>query len=462
MNVVSRGIRNALRSPLRSGAIVIMLAISITLIVAMLVAKTSVDSKIQDVKGSTANQITISPAGIRGGMGGGDPLTAEQVAKITDTTHIKSVDSTLTDQAGTDDTSLTPSLELGSFGQRQQRFENSSDSSSSSTQQMPAMEGSSGDTSTTRPAPTPRTTVTGTTNIDSIATDGSTLTLTSGERIDGASNDLVALVGKTLAEKNNLSIGSTFTLYDKTFTVKGIYETGSTFQDSGIVIPLATLQSATDQAGAVTSSVATVDSSENVATTVTALKSALGDAADISSSAEQAESSVSSLASISSLAMTGVIGATVAGAVIVLLTMTMIVRERRREIGVVKAIGGTTTKVITQFVTEALTLTIMSGIIGIVLGIFVSGSITEGLVSNANTSSSESSNQQRGPGGRGMMGPGGADQRFNQGIQQVTSTVTPDIFAGAIGITLLIAIIGSALPAYLIARVRPAEVLRTE
>jgi putative ABC transport system permease protein len=136
----------------------------------------------------------------------------------------------------------------------------------------------------------------------------------------------------------------------------------------------------------------------------------------------------------------------------------MIVRERRREIGVVKAIGGTTSKVITQFVTEALTLTIVSGVIGIMLGVFVSGSITEGLVSNANTTSTTS--QQRGPGGG--MGMRGAGQRFNQGLQQVTSTVTPEIFVGAIGITLLIAVIGSALPAYLIARVRPAEVLRTE
>ena len=47
-----------------------------------------------------------------------------------------------------------------------------------------------------------------------------------------------------------------------------------------------------------------------------------------------------SLGSISSLATTGVIGATVASAVIVLLTMTIIIRERKREIGVIKAIGG--------------------------------------------------------------------------------------------------------------------------
>jgi putative ABC transport system permease protein len=427
-----------------------MLAISITLIVAMLVARSSVNAKIEEVKGSTANQITISPAGIRGGFGGGDPLTAEQVAKITATAHINKVASTLTDQAGTSDTNLTPSLELGSFGQRMQRFESSNNAPVTIMQDNDAA-----DSTADRPVPTPRTTVTGTTNVDSIATDGSSLKLTSGSAIDGSSSDQVALVGKTLATKNNLSVGSTFTLYGKTFTVKGIYDTGNAFQDSGIVVPLATLQTATDQAGAVTSAVATVDSSENVASTVTALKSALGDKADITSSAEQAETSVASLRSISSLAMTGVIGATIAGAVIVLLTMTMIVRERRREIGVIKAIGGTTSKVITQFITEALTLTIISGVVGIALGVFVSGSITSGLVSSA----SDSTSSQTGP---PRMGAGGPAMQFNQGLQQVTSTVTPETFVGAVSITLLIAIIGSALPAYLIARVRPAEVLRSE
>jgi putative ABC transport system permease protein len=123
MNVLTRGVRNALRSPLRSGAIIIMLAISIGLVLAMLVAQTSVNTKIQEVKASTATGITIHPAGIEGGMGGGDPLTAEQISKIKNTSHVSSVTSTLTDQMGEDDTNLTPSFELESFGKRQMRFE---------------------------------------------------------------------------------------------------------------------------------------------------------------------------------------------------------------------------------------------------------------------------------------------------------------------------------------------------
>jgi putative ABC transport system permease protein len=453
MNVVTRGIKNALRSPLRSVAIIAMLAISIVLIVAMLVARAGVTQKINEVKSNSATTVAVRAAGIMGGMGGGDPLTADQIAKIKATSHVASTVSTLTDQLGTDDTNLTSSLELGSFGMRMQRFE-SSNSQTPQPQIMISPEGESADTN--RPAPTPRTTITGTTNPDSVATDGAALTISSGKTIDGNTTELVALVGKSLATKNNLAVGGTFTAYGKTFTVQGIYDTGNTFQDSGIIIPLATLQSVTDQAGLATSVTVTVDSADNVASVVSTLQSALGDKADITSQQEQAASSVASLQSISNLATTGVIGATIAAAVIVLLTMTMIVRERRREIGVIKAIGGTNFKVIVQFVTEALTLTIVGGIIGLGVGVMASDSITQLLVSNQTQSNERPSRQ--GPGGFG----GRAMMQIDQSIKDVSTTVTPLTFASAAGITLLIAIIGSAVPAWLIARIRPAEVLRTE
>lgn len=456
MNVVSRGIKNAIRSPLRSGAIVLMLAISVGLILSMLVARGSVSSKIDEVKATAGTNITISPAGVMGFAGGGDPLTSAQVATIKSTAHITSTSATLSDQMSTSDTSLTPSLELGSFGARQQRFDNVSGSTTaddSDTSDSAALE--------SRPAPTPRTTVTGTTNPNSVSTDGNDLEITSGKTINGTSDDLIALIGSDLAEKNSLAIGDTFTAYGETITVKGIFETGNTFQDSGIIMPIATVQNLTDQAGAVSSVIATVDSSDNVNTVVSSLKTSLGDKADVTSQIEQAETSVSSLKSIASLALAGVIGATIAGAIIVLLAMVMIVRERRHEIGVIKAIGGTNVKVIGQFVTEALTLTIIGAIAGLSLGILVSGPMTNSLVSNNQNSNSSVSRVQGGPEGPAGAIKGGFKQ-IGTNFTQVTASLTPGVFASAIGITLLIAIIGSAVPAWFIARIRPAEVLRTE
>lgn len=459
MNVITRGIKNALRSPLRSGAIILMLAISIGLILCMLVARGSINNKIADVKATAGTNITIRPAGVMGFAGGGDLLTAEQISTIKNTDHISGITSTLSDQLSTSDTNLTSSLEMGNFGERMQRFESSSSSSSTSS----SSDSSSDSTSTeARPAPTPRITVTGTTDPNSVSSTGGAITISSGKTIDGNSSDLVALIGTDLATKNNLEVGSTFTTYSKTVTVVGIFTTGNTFQDSGIIMPLGTVQTLTDQTDEISSVVAKVDSSDNVSSVVSSLKSSLGSKADIVSEIDIANNSVSSLEGIASLALAGVIGATVAGAVIILLAMVMIVRERRREIGVIKAIGGTNAKVITQFMTEALTLTVIGAVIGLSLGVLVSGPMTTSLVSNASTtsagSSSTSSNRPDGPGGMMMRGMNQISKNFTQ----VTASLTPQIFIIATSMTLLIAVVGSAVPAWFIARIRPAEVLRSE
>lgn len=463
MNVVSRGIKNTLRSPLRSGAIILMLAISIGLILSMLVARSSVESKIIEVKSNAGTSITISPAGVMGFEGGGNALTSDQVASIKSTAHVSSVTTSLRDQLSTSDTSLTPSLEFGNFGQRSRDQESSSssglDNSSSSSNNSSSY--STDPSNSNRPTPTPKVTITGASDPDTVSTSGSSITISSGSTINGNSSELIALVGIDLATKNNLNVGSTFTAYGKTINVVGIFTTDNKFQDSGIIMPILTLQTLTDQSGAVSSIIAKVDSSDNVSSTVTALKSTIGDKADIVSDVERANTSTTSLGSISSLALAGVIGAAIAGAAIILLAMIIIIRERRHEIGVIKAIGGTNFKVITQFVTEALTLTVTGAVIGLALGVAASGPMTTTLVSNG-ASSSSSSSSAKGPGGRpgGMMRES-LDQ-MGSNLKSITASLSPQVFASAVGITFLIAILGSALPAWFIARIRPAEVLRTE
>lgn len=441
MNVITRGVRGALRSPIRSGAIILMLAVSIGLMLAMLVAKSSIDAKINEVKASTATQITINPAGVMGGLGSGNYLTADQLNAITSTAHITKTSSSLTDQAGTNDTSLTPSLELGSFGKRQMRFE--------------SHEGSGSKPLTEQAAPQtelkPRTPITGTNDPQSIADKGTL----GGELFDGNSTANEAVVGKKLADKNSLSVGSTFTAYGQTITVKGILTTNNGFQDNGLLVPLKTLQTLTSQPDAVSTTEATVDSSDNVAGVVSALKNSLGDKADVTSQQEQAENSLKPLENIAGLALGGVVGAAVAGAVIIFLVMIIIVRERRREIGVIKAIGGTNVKIIVQFITEALTLIIIAGAIGLAVGAAASGPLTQSLADNQ-------SNQPQAQSGKATIVRRDFGGEIGKNLTTVTSTLTPQVFAGSIGIILFIAIIGSAIPAWTIARVRPSETLRTE
>jgi putative ABC transport system permease protein len=408
----------------------------------MLVARSSINDKIASVKAQAGTDITINPAGIRGGMGDGTPLTADQLAKVTNTPHVTSAASSLTDQLGTTDTNLVSSLTLGSFGQRQMRFEQQQSSDSTTPPR------------TTRPAPTPRISVTGTNHPETIVAANQ---LTSGTMIDGASSADTALVGKSLADKNSLTVGSTFTAYGKSFTVGGIYTTGNTFQDSGVIMPLATLQTLTSQPGAITAVTAVVDNADNVTSTVATLKSSLGSSVDITSQVDRAAQSAASLETIAGLALDGVIGAAIAGVVVILLAMVIVVRERRREIGIIKAIGGTNRSVVAQLMSEALTLTVISAVIGFGLGIVASGPMTNSLVTNQTAPAQA----MRGAGGfRNAFA--GTSAQLGTNIRTIATSITPTTFAISSAAVIGMALIGSIIPALLVARIRPAEVLRTE
>ena len=460
MNSISRGVRNAFRNVIRTGSIVVILALSIGLIIAMLAARSAVDAKIEAVKSSVGNTVSISPAGFRGFEGGGEALTTAQATKIAAVSHVSSVTSSLSDRLTTDDTTdLESGVDLGSLGQRQQNNSSSSSNTNSS---------SSDSSSSTQPSfpgggnPMASVTITGLSNTDSVsAFGGSSLTWKSGKSFDASKDANEAVIGSVLAEKNDLQVGDTFTAYGTTITVVGIYDAGTQFANNGVFVSLSTLQRLSDQSDSITSITATVDSVDNLESATKAITSTLGDAADVTNNQETAEQAVAPLESVRTISLYSLIGAVVAGSVIILLTMIMIVRERRREVGVMKAIGASNLGIMRQFIAEAMTLTALGLVVGSVIGIVASTPLTSLLV---DTSSSSSTSQQ-GPGGMG--GPGGGPGRgIGRGLQQTVTNIESSVgittLAYGAGGALLIALLGSAIPSLMISKIKPAEAMRSE
>lgn len=459
MNATTRGVRNAFRNTIRTGSIVLILALSIGLIIAMLAARQAVNTKIESVKNAVGNTVTIAPAGVQGFEGGGEALTAAQMAEVTKVAHVTAVSQRLSDRLTTSNSNLVSAIEAGTLGQR--RANESGTTSGGST--VPAPSGSPRAMQNF----TPPVTITGVNSVNGTSTfGGSSLSWTSGQAFDASKDISEAVVGKNLATKNNLSVGSTFKAYGATIKVVGIYDAGNDFANNGVFMSLVTLQRLSSQSGSITSAAATVDSADNLATATTAIKEALGSKADVTSSQDAADQLVAPLSSVAHISLLSLLGAVTAGAVIILLAMLMIVRERRREIGVMKAIGARNGSIMWQFMVEAITLTTLALVVGLGIGIAAARPITDSLVSTS-VGSTQSTQTAVGPGsGPRGMGPGAALRSVGTSSAQTLTNVQASVGWPALVLGMLaalsIAVLGSAIPALIISNIKPAEAMRNE
>lgn len=234
-----------------------------------------------------------------------------------------------------------------------------------------------------------------------------------------------AIVGAEYAELNNVSRGDDITLQGKEFNVSGIFETGSPFVDSGIYVPLDTLQDITDNDGV---SRILVKTGEDV------------NDSEISEKIEEDYENFTTLTSeeISSIAdnVLGILDtatlavsalAIIVGAIGIINTMVMAVYERTKEIGVLKSVGWKSRKILTMILGETLVLTTLSGIVGSIFGILI---------------------------------PEVGLRLFN--VTDFALGYSPKTFILAFGITIIVGIIGGIYPAYKASKLAPTEALRYE
>jgi len=428
----------------------------------MLVARQAVGNKIQSVKSSIGNTITVSPAGAQGFQGGGEPLTTAQLSKVSAIPNVSKVTETLNDRLTSTDTNLVSAIDAGTLGNRAGRnsgvgFNVTQRANTNGRQQF----GGSGDVTRTFTPPVVATGTNDTTTASSYG--GDSVKFVSGQALNASKDEDVATLGKSLATKNNLNVGSTFTAYGKTITVAGIYDTGNTFSNAGLVFSLPALQRLSSQTSDITSATVTVNSIDNLSSAVSSIKTTLGSTADVVSNQDTAKQTIAPLENVKTISLYSLIGAVVTGAIIILLTMVMIVRERRREIGVMKAIGASNIKIMLQFMSEAITLTLLGMFVGLVIGAAAANPITKVLVNNSTSNSSQAAQGPRTGGfpggGRGLRGFGNNSLTSARNIQ---ASVGWGILGYGFSAAIIIAIVGSALPALLISKVRPAEVMRAE
>lgn len=469
MNVITRGVKNAFRNGVRSGAVILILALGIGLSLSMLVANEAVKGRIEQLKTEMGTTLTVNPAGMSGMEGGGTPLTNDDVEQIAGIDHIDSVNATASSQVQTEGTQGPPTM-----GEPQETDLESAVDPGDLTIRTPSGSGGLPD-DFAMPI-----TVTGISSGDTDS-NGELLDIIQGDALtEDDEGENVALLGKELAEENDLKAGSTFEAFGEEFTVAGIFDQGTLFDNNAAYMPLTTVQELSDQEDEVQSVLANVDSIDNLAAAQEAIESTLGeDDVDVTSTQGDVEAAIASLQSVQTISIVGFVATLIAAAAIIFMVMIMVVRERRREIGVLKAIGASNLTVVKQFMVEAMILIVIGASVGTGLAVVGSSGITNAMVSSSSSSGEQSGGPMTsGPGGGGgrggpvMKGPGGGGSANMGGVKPGAdpSEVVGDVAASVGVATLLygllsaivIAGVGAALPAWFIAKIRPVEVLRGE
>lgn len=184
-----------------------------------------------------------------------------------------------------------------------------------------------------------------------------------------SNNSQQLIIGKSLADSENYTIGDKINLFGEDFEVVGIFETGNMMTDGIMLTNLDTLQNLTDNDNYISTVSVKINNNATLDDVNNRIENQYNDTLTTITSADLQESTEETM-SVINTAMTAIEAlALIIGGLGVINTMMMTVFERTREIGVLKSVGWTNRRVLTMIMGESVVLTIISGIIGTIMGL---------------------------------------------------------------------------------------------
>jgi len=442
MRLIRRSLINVMRSPGRSLVVMIILAVSLGLALIMFEVHAATTAQLNSISGMVGNDITISPADYSVIGGSGNPLPQAQVNQLSSLPHVKPVQESVNTTYSGDElvSAITPSAGV------------------TISKQINGVTVAVG---------TPPIMVIGVEPSDTSPslTIGGTLTMITGRYFSDEDADAdVALVGQTLATKNNLGVGSEITIGTDQVEVIGIFTTGQQFGDNTLIFPIETAQRLYSIDG-VTSITVSVDSVKNVNTVVTEIRAIWNnDIADVVTAQQEYSQMNGSITDANNASQTGMLISFVVAAVVVLASVTLVVRQRAREIGIMKAIGASNWQMGFQFSLETVVISVVAAIFGVFISVLLGQQVADLLLGQSNNSILPVTGVGVPTGGNGpvIINRGGIGNIVDGTLGGIHVAISPDVILIAFGTAIMLAIVASSIPVWYIARVRHADVLRNE
>jgi putative ABC transport system permease protein len=395
MSLVKRSTLNLVRSPARTLIVVAMLAISLGLGLSMFEVHSITSTQLGAISGKIGTDIFVSPAGFAGPFNGNVTLDLADAAKIKNLPHVMSVQS---------------SLKVAYSG-------NTAINIASPTYP---------DTGPVKVSPVQDLSLMGlepavANPILRLRGGDATMTIVEGTYFNSENTDPdVMVVGQALAQVNNFQVGSTVDVIGTPVQVIGIYSTGQT--DNMMIMPIATVQRLYNIPG-VNGVTVVADKVSNVDTVVRQIETLFTDKPDVFTATSEYNRINPNIIAASNASLTGMVVTFIVAAAVILLAVFLVMRQRVREIGILKAVGASNWRIELRFGIETLMVCLLSSVIAIFLAFIFVNKITNAV----------------------------ADAR-----------ISPMAFLVAVGAAVALALLASVIPIWFITRVRPAEVLRNE
>jgi putative ABC transport system permease protein len=289
--------------------------------------------------------------------------------------------------------------------------------------------------------------------------------ITTGENLSEGDSG-VLIISLNLSEYYSASVGDKVEIYGEYFKIVGIYDS----TERMVYMNITDAQRITDNIGNVSRlDVYAEDTSyvDDIAEVIEATYSELyvttyeDRLENLERTQEMYETTLenaeSTLSQTQTVAFQEILIAIVATSLIVLFMMLYTVRERTKEIGILKAIGFSNWNVMSQFMLEGILLSVMAGGVGALIGIVGAPVISSLLLPSANSVNLFSTQQ----GGS----PGFSSQTINFGTalsQSVSATADSQMVLLVFGVVVLLGALGSLYPAWRASRTSPMEALRYE
>lgn len=161
-----------------------------------------------------------------------------------------------------------------------------------------------------------------------------------------------------------------------TLTIVGIYASGYVFGDMQLFVPLDTFRDIYGVRDGISWLFVKVDSADHLPAVEQKLRVELGAVADIIAPVNVAVFQTTATRSVLRLSAGGIALSAAVMVVVVFFVMLLVVRERSREIGTLKAIGASNAGIVTAFLSEAIAFCAIGATLGALLFSAAGGALT--------------------------------------------------------------------------------------